>query len=153
MGEDEAVQPVEAEPLREVQRRFGDEEVDQRGEPQRQVDRVARAVPANGVHQRENRAADDEHLQQRHRPGVRCRSLFRQEKPRQGNAGKKAADGLQTVQRWQAIGPKRGFLHLIGECPDKPPVGIEESGRDDAFKSRGLQHHRQQIGRISNRAE
>ena len=85
----------------------------------------------------------DVDLKQRHRSGVRRRRLFGQENARQGNGGKKAADGLQTVQRWQAIGREGGFLHLIGECPDKPPFGIEEPGRDDSFESRCLEHHRQ----------
>ena len=72
VGEDEAVLLVEAEPLREVQRRLRHEEVDQRSPPQRQVDRITRAVPAKGVHQREDRAADDQHLEQRHRPVGEC---------------------------------------------------------------------------------
>ena len=68
VGEDEAVLLVQSEPLREVQRRLGDEQVDERREPQRQIDRVPAAVPAHGVHEREDRAGDDQQLEHRHRP-------------------------------------------------------------------------------------
>jgi hypothetical protein len=68
VGEDETVLLVQAEPLREVQRRLGDEQVDEGREPQRQVDRVPAPIPAHGVHEREDRAGDDQHLEHRHRP-------------------------------------------------------------------------------------
>jgi hypothetical protein len=65
---DETGVAVDAEPLREVQRRLDQEEVDQRGEPERQVRRVAGAQPPYGVDQRQHGPDHDQQLEHRHRP-------------------------------------------------------------------------------------